>query len=154
DPAPGERIRDVLGRDRAVELAALADLDAHREGRRADPGRRDLGFLALALALVLAAGDVVLPGAVRATAPPDGGGGRNEEVRGFAAGHLLHLPALAELVDVLGQDALHAVPSSLVIHSRTRGPMPLDWSAAPAWPISSGIRRIVLRTGPGVIRRI
>jgi hypothetical protein len=66
DPAAAERVGDVLGRDRAVELAAPADLDAHRERGRADPVRRDLGFFPLALPLVLAARDVVLPGAVRA----------------------------------------------------------------------------------------
>ena len=66
DPAARERVRDVLVGDRAVELAALADLDAHGQGRAGDPGRRDLGVLALALALVLAARDVVLPGAIGA----------------------------------------------------------------------------------------
>ena len=35
DPPPAQRIGDVLGRDRAVELAAVADLDAHRQGREA-----------------------------------------------------------------------------------------------------------------------
>ena len=60
-PAAGQRVGDVLRGDRAVELAALADLHAHRQGRAADPGRGDLGILALALALVLAARDVVLP---------------------------------------------------------------------------------------------
>src|SRR5438477_9663714 len=59
DPTARERIADVLGRDRAVELAALADLDAHRQCRRRDPGRRDLGISTLAHALVLAARDVM-----------------------------------------------------------------------------------------------
>ena len=66
DPAAGERVGDVLRGDRAVELAALADLDAHGQRRAGDPGRRDLGVLALALPLVLAARDVVLPGSVGA----------------------------------------------------------------------------------------
>src|SRR4029077_9633313 len=66
DPAPGQRVGDVLRRDRAVQLADLADLDAHREGRAPDPGGRDLGVLPLALALVLAPGDVVLPRAIGA----------------------------------------------------------------------------------------
>src|SRR5438034_11483315 len=48
DPAPGKGVGDVLRHDRAVELAALADLDAHREGRRGDPGRGDLGVGSLA----------------------------------------------------------------------------------------------------------
>src|SRR4030095_8505101 len=65
DAAASERVADVLGGDRAVELAALADLDAHRERRARDPGGRDLGLLALALPLVLAAGDVVLPRPIR-----------------------------------------------------------------------------------------
>src|SRR6476659_4314992 len=64
DAAAGQGVADVLRGDRAVELAALADLHAHRERRGRDPRRRDLGILALALALVLAAGDVVLPGTV------------------------------------------------------------------------------------------
>src|SRR5690242_8736816 len=64
DPAPAERLGDVLVVDRAVELAALADLHAHRERRRRDAGGRDVGLLALALALLLAAGDVVLVRAI------------------------------------------------------------------------------------------
>src|SRR4051794_34396524 len=66
DPAPRERLRDLLGRDRAVELAALADLHAHRQRRRSDSRRGDLGVGPLALALVLARRDVVLPCPVRA----------------------------------------------------------------------------------------
>src|SRR6185503_2448742 len=115
---------------------------------------RDFGLGPLALALVFAAGDVVLPGSIRAAGGRDGDAARDEEVRGVAVCHRLHLAALAELVDVLGQDDLHAIGSSLLIHSRTRGPMPDCWTAAPAWPSSSGIRRSVLRTGPGVMRRI
>src|SRR6185369_178652 len=125
-------VGDVLGRDRAVELAALADLDAHRERRRGDPRGRDLGFGALADSLVLATGDVVLPGAVGTAGGRHRDPVRNEEVGGVAVGHLLHLAALAELLDVLGQDDLHAVRSSLLIQSRTRGPMPVCWMAAPA----------------------
>src|SRR4029079_12690419 len=154
DPPPRQGVGDVLRRDRAVELAALADLDAHREGGGRDPGCRDVGFLALPLPLVLAAGDVVLPGAVGAAGGRHRDSLRNEEVRGEAVGHLLHFAALAELVDVLGQDDLHAIGSSLLIHSRTRGAIPDCWSAAPAWANSSGMRRIVLRTGLGVNRRI
>src|SRR4029077_12428022 len=83
DAAAGERVGDVLGGDRAVELAALADLDAHRQGRRSDPGRRDLGIFALALALVLAARDVVLPRAIRAARGRDGDALRDQEVGGI-----------------------------------------------------------------------
>src|SRR5690242_15766843 len=50
DPSASERVGDVLRRDRAVELAALADLDAHRQRRRPDSRRGDLGVLTLALA--------------------------------------------------------------------------------------------------------
>src|SRR5438067_1629149 len=66
DAAAAECVGNVLGGDRAVELAALADLHAHRQRGAADPLRGDLGFLTLALALLLATGDVVLPGPVRA----------------------------------------------------------------------------------------
>src|SRR4051794_22038777 len=72
DPAASERVGDVLRRDRAVELAALADLDAHGEGRRGDPGRGDLRVGSLADALVLAARDVVLPRSVCAARGRDG----------------------------------------------------------------------------------
>src|SRR5882762_1779389 len=44
DPAPAEGVGDVLRGDRAVELAALADLDAHRQGRRRNPGCGDIGL--------------------------------------------------------------------------------------------------------------
>src|SRR5206468_11755093 len=119
-----------------------------------DPGRRYLGVFAVALALVLAARDVVLPGPVGAAGCRHRDPVGDQEVRGIAVGHRLHLAALAELVDVLGQDDLHAIGSSLLIQCRTRGPMPDSLIAVPAWPSSSGIRRIVLRTGPGVNRRI
>ena len=95
--------------DRAVELAALADLHAHRERRAADAGRRDLGLVALALALLLAAGDVVLPRAVGAAGGRDGELLGDEEVRSRSRRRRLHLAALAELGDVLGQDDLHAM---------------------------------------------
>src|SRR3990170_265098 len=65
DAAAGERLGDLLGRDRAEELAALADLDAHREGGGSDPRGEGLGLLALPLALLFPVGDVVLPGAER-----------------------------------------------------------------------------------------
>src|SRR4029453_1814726 len=65
DAAPSERIGDVLGGDGSVELAAVADLDAKGQGRAGDPSGVDLRLLALALALLLAAGDIVLPGPVR-----------------------------------------------------------------------------------------
>ena len=153
DPAAGQRVGDVLRRDRAVELAALADLDAHRQGRAADPGRGDLGVGALAHPLVLAARDVVLP---RPVGTARGGHGqllRDEEVRREAVRDLLHLPALAELGHVLRQDDLHALVSSLLIQARVRGPRPSCLMASPTPPMSAGTRRMVRRTGPGVKRR-
>src|SRR6185369_2546577 len=91
DAAPGERLGDLLGRDRSVELAALADLDAHRQRGRADAGRGDLGVGALAAALLLARGDVVLPGAVGAAGRGHGQLAGDEEVRGEAIGNGFHL---------------------------------------------------------------
>ena len=138
DAAAGERIGDVLGRDRAVELAALADLDAHRQGRAGDAGRGDLGVLALALALVLAARDVVLPGAIGAAGRGHGELLRDEEVGRVAVGDLLHLAALADLRHVLRQDDLHALRSSLLIQARVRGPRPSCLMASPMPPTRSG----------------
>src|SRR4029079_14268996 len=153
DPAAGQRVGDVLGRDRAIELAALADLDAHRECRRRDAGRSDVGVRALALALVLAARDVVLPCAVGAARSRDGEALRDQEVRGVAIGHGLHLASLAELRDVRRQDHLHAIGSSFEIQLRTRGPTPMFSNASFACETIPGTRRSVLRTGPGVSGR-
>src|SRR4029079_11854508 len=148
--APGARGRlgVFLGRDRAVELAALTDLDAHRERRARDAGRGDLGFLALACPRVLAAGDVVLPGAVCAAGGGHGQLLRDEEVRREAVRDLLHLATLADLVDVLREDDLHALRSSLLIQARVRGPRPSVFMASLAPPMSSGTRRMVRLHGP------
>src|SRR6185312_6839956 len=77
----------------------------------------------------------------------------DEEVRRIAVGDLLHVPALADLRHVLRQDDLHALESSLLIQARVRGPRPNCFNASPIPPISSGTRRMVRRTGPGVKRR-
>src|SRR5207237_1373565 len=154
DAAPGERIGDVLGGNRAVELAALADLHAHRQGRARNAVGGDLGFLSLALALVLAAGDVVLPGAIRTAGRRHGESLRNEEVRGKAVGDRLELAALAQCGHVVGQDDLHAGEPSLLIQDRNRGPIPDSSTARIAAPRASGTRRSAARTGRGVKRRI
>src|SRR4051812_19785506 len=60
DPTAAEGLRDLLGPDRAIELARVADLHAERQGRRADPRRGDLGLGPLLGALLLAGCDVVL----------------------------------------------------------------------------------------------
>src|SRR3954452_303172 len=121
DPAPPERVGDVLRRDRAVQLPALADFHAHRERRRTDTRLGDLGLLALLLALILPARDVVVPGAVSAPRGRDSQRVRDEVVRRVAVGDLLELAALAELRDVAGQDDLQVVGSSLLIQARVRG---------------------------------
>src|SRR5205085_11742693 len=132
--------------------AALADLHAHRQRRAADAGCGDLGLGALALPLLFTARDVVLPCAIR----PASGWHRDalgdQEVRREAVGDALHVPALAELRDVLGQDDLHAREPSLSIHARSRGPSPLCCTASPTVETAPGMRRMTLRTGPGVSR--
>src|SRR5439155_7809135 len=107
DATAGEGLRDLLGRDRAVQLAALADLHAHGQRGRRDAGGGDLGIGTFALALLLARGDVVLPGAIGAAGGGHGQPAGDEEVRGEAVGDGLHLARLAELVHVLRQDDLH-----------------------------------------------
>src|SRR5690242_19456651 len=154
DPTSRQRVRDVLRRDRAVELAALADLHAHRERRRTDPRRRDLGLFTFLLALVLTTGDVVLPRPVRAAGRRDGQRLGDQVVRGVAVGDLLEFAALAELRDVPGQDDLQVVGSSLLIHARVRGTTPDRSMARPVAEMRPGTRRMVRRTGPGVKRRI
>src|SRR4051794_16575394 len=153
DAAARQRVGDVLRRDRAVELAALTDLDAHREGRARDARRCDLGFLALALPFVLATRDVVLPCTVRAAGGGHGERVWDEEVGRIAVGDLLHLPALAQLGHVLREDDLHALRSSLLIQALVRGPRPSVLMASLTPPMNSGTRRMVRRTGPGVKRR-
>src|SRR4029078_10766545 len=78
---------------------------------------------------------------------------RGEEVRGEAVRDLLHLATLADLVDVLREDDLHALRSSLLIQARVRGPRPSGFIASPTPPMSAGTRRMVRRTGLGVKRR-
>src|SRR5439155_24668146 len=112
DPAPPEGVGNLLRGDRAVQLAALADLDPHRERRTRDSVRADLRFLALSLALVFATRDVVLPGPVRAASRGHGKLPRNQEVLGVSVGDGLELAALAELVDIGSQDHLHALEPS------------------------------------------
>src|SRR6476469_10060409 len=57
DAATPERVGDVLRGERAVELAALADLHAHRQRRARDAGGCDLSVGAFTLPLLFAAGD-------------------------------------------------------------------------------------------------
>src|SRR5262245_1783427 len=94
DATAGQRVTDVLRRERAVELAALADRAAQRAGRARDAGPGALGLFALALPLVLAAGDVVLPGPIRPARRRHRELLGDEEVRRVAVGDRLHLPAL------------------------------------------------------------
>ena len=82
-------------------------------------------------ALVLAARDVVLPGAIGAAGRGHGQLLRDEEVGGVAVGDLLHVAALADLRHVLRQDDLHALRSSLLIQARVRGPRPSCFMASP-----------------------
>src|SRR5262249_14260813 len=113
DPTATKCIGNVLGGDGAVELATLADLDAHRQGRAADALCCDLGVFPLALALLLAAGDVVLPRAVCAACRRYGEVLLDQEVSCVPIGDILELAALSERADVLGENDLHAGASSV-----------------------------------------
>src|SRR5262249_14332831 len=131
----------------------LAHLDAHRQRRAADAGGRDLRFLALALALLLAAGDVVLPGAVGAAGSGHGHLVRDEEVPGVAVGHVLQIAALSERRDILGQDHLHAGSSSWRDAHGFASSASRRWTMADVRSRAPGSRRAAARSGFGTRRR-
>src|SRR5687768_7173610 len=162
DASPFQRVGDVFGSDRAIQLAALPHLDAQGERRGRDALRVDLGFFALALALLLATGDVVLPGSIRSA-----GGGHGEfpwqqEVAGVALGNLLEFAAPAELVDVLRENDLHppplpeaatSGPTRRAVAARTRSWTPDSATRAATRSMNPGTRAITARTGRGTTRR-
>src|SRR5450756_1627286 len=128
-------------------------LDDDRERRGADPVRSDLRHFALALPLLLAVRDVVLPGAEGAAGGRDGEVGLDQVVASVAFGHVLELAALPELGDIGGQDDLHAGEPSLVIQPRTCRPSSRSRVTRPALSNVAGRRLTMRRTGVGMMRR-
>ncbi len=110
-PVGAERVGDIAGADRTVELGTLARLAQDHHRRTVDGERHPLG-LALALEILgLELGAAALEGGQRLIGRPERLALRDQEVAREARAHLHDLAHLAEFRNALEEDDLHELNS-------------------------------------------